>query len=72
MSRPIKPRKSIEESLILLLIERGFTNCECEVKSLCGKILAMCSCDDAEKSGPVLEEKLETEPKSRRSRKSQA
>lgn len=67
--RKLKPRKSTEANQILHLIERGFTNCECEIKTLCNKILVNCTCDDANKIDSNQEEKLDTESKPRRKHK---
>lgn len=67
--RKIKLRKSIEANLILPLIERGFNNCDCEIRSLCNKILVNCTCDDANEKDPVSEEKLKDGSKRRRKSK---
>jgi hypothetical protein len=68
--RKLKLRKSTEANQIHHLIEKGFNNCECEIKTLCDKILVNCTCDDPTKKDSDQEEKLDTESKPNRKRKS--
>lgn len=71
--RKLRHRTSTEVNLILHLVENGFNNCNCEIKTLCDKIMLLCTCEGSKEipSEEESESQEKTKPNNGRRRKSQ-